>query len=199
MMDEAINNANGPKMDKIRKDVISLFKTEGLSITIETNLIETDFLDVTFNISSKKYWPYRKPGNPPLYVNVNSNHPPTIIKKIPSMINKRLVDTSRDPAEFNKAKGIYETALKANGYEAKMSYDQQPTPLKHRGRKIIWFNPPYNRNVKTNIGKSFLKLLKKHFTRDHKYFKIFNINTNISNASNVITHILERQIASVNE
>ena len=59
-----------------------------------------------------------------------------------------------------------------------MSYDQQPTPPKHRGRKIIWFNrPPYNRNVKTNIGKSFLKLLKKHFSRDHKCFKIFNINT----------------------
>ena len=93
------------------------------------------------------------------------------------MINKRLVDTSCDPAEFNKAKGIYETALKANGYEAKMSYVQQPTPPRHRGRKIIWFNPPYNRNVKTNIGKLFLKLLKKHFTRDHKYFKIFNINT----------------------
>ena len=63
--------------------------------------------EVTFNISSKKYWPYRKPGNPPLHVNVNSNHPSTIIKKIPSMINKRLVDTSCDPVEFNKTKGIY--------------------------------------------------------------------------------------------
>ena len=42
----AINNANGPKLDRIREDIIALFKEEALSITIETNLIETDFLDV---------------------------------------------------------------------------------------------------------------------------------------------------------
>ena len=41
-----IHQANGPKMDRIRKDIIALFKSEGLSITIDTNLIETDFLDV---------------------------------------------------------------------------------------------------------------------------------------------------------
>ena len=42
----SINNANGPKLDRIREDIIALFKEEALSITIETNLIETDFLDV---------------------------------------------------------------------------------------------------------------------------------------------------------
>ena len=31
----AINNANGPKLDRIRKVIITLFKEEGLSITIE--------------------------------------------------------------------------------------------------------------------------------------------------------------------
>ena len=41
-----IHQANGPKMDRIRKDFIALFKSEGLSITIDTNVIETDFLDV---------------------------------------------------------------------------------------------------------------------------------------------------------
>ena len=43
--------------------------------------------------------------------------------------------------------------------------------------KIIWFNPPYNESVKTNIGKQFLKLVSKHFPRHHKYNKIFNTNT----------------------
>ena len=33
-------------MDKIRKDIIALFKSQRLSITIDTNLIETDFLGV---------------------------------------------------------------------------------------------------------------------------------------------------------
>ena len=53
-----INNANGPKLDRIRKDIITLFKEEGLPITIETNLIETDFLDVTFNLEIKKYFSF---------------------------------------------------------------------------------------------------------------------------------------------
>ena len=52
----AINNANGPKLDRIRKDIITLFKEERLSIAAETNLIETDFLDVTFNLEAKKYF-----------------------------------------------------------------------------------------------------------------------------------------------
>ena len=30
----AINNANGPKLYRIRKDIIALFKEEGLSITL---------------------------------------------------------------------------------------------------------------------------------------------------------------------
>ena len=34
----AIHQANGPKMDRIRKDIIALFRSERLSITIDTNL-----------------------------------------------------------------------------------------------------------------------------------------------------------------
>ena len=45
-----IHQANGPKMGKIRKDIIALFKSEGLSVTIDTNLIDTDFLDVSFKL-----------------------------------------------------------------------------------------------------------------------------------------------------
>ena len=48
---------------------------------------------------------------------------------------------------------------------------------RNRNRKVIWFNPPYSLNVKTNIGKVFLKLVRKHFPRSHKLSKIFNLNT----------------------
>ena len=48
---------------------------------------------------------------------------------------------------------------------------------KTRKRKIIWFNPPYSINVETNIGKTFLKLVKKHFPRNNSFHKIFNKNT----------------------
>ena len=38
----AINNANGPKLDRIRKDINELFK-EGLSITVEAILSKKIF------------------------------------------------------------------------------------------------------------------------------------------------------------
>ena len=72
----AINSSSGPVLDKMRKDIIALFKNEGLSITIETNLFETDFLDVTFNLATGKFFPFRKPNNQPLYINAKCNHPP---------------------------------------------------------------------------------------------------------------------------
>ena len=50
----AINNTNGPKLDRFRKDFIALFKEEGVSITIETG-----FLGVTFN-----FW---KTSNTPIH------------------------------------------------------------------------------------------------------------------------------------
>ena len=97
----AINNANGPKLGRGRKDIIALFKEEGLSITIETNLIETDFLDVTFNLATKKYFPFRKANNTPLYINAFSNHPPTTIKQLPKMISKRISDLSCNKEQLN--------------------------------------------------------------------------------------------------
>ena len=42
-----VHKANDPKVDRLRKDIISLFKDEVLSITIDTNLIETDILDAS--------------------------------------------------------------------------------------------------------------------------------------------------------
>ena len=47
-----INNSNGPLMDKLKKKIIALFKEENFSITIDTNLEETDFLDVTFSLKT---------------------------------------------------------------------------------------------------------------------------------------------------
>ena len=47
----------------------------------------------------------------------------------------------------------------------------------NRNRKVIWFNPPYSLNLKTIIGKLFLKHERKRFPRSHKFNKIFNLNT----------------------
>ena len=81
-----IHKANGPKMDRIRKDINTLFKSEGLSITIDTNFIETDFIDVSFNLKMDKFFPYRKPNNTPLYIYSESNLPS------PNNCNRRPAD-----------------------------------------------------------------------------------------------------------
>jgi hypothetical protein len=176
-----IPQSNGPKLDKIRKQITATFKKEGLKITIETNIVEVDFLDVTLNLDSRKYYPFRKPNDTPLYVNKQSNHPPTIIKQLPKMINQRISDISCNKEEFDKAKGIYETALKNSGYDHQLEFIDDnpnlPRVKKKRSRKVIWFNPPYSSNVITNIGKKFFRLIDKHFPQGHRLHKLFNRNT----------------------
>ena len=44
-------------------------------------------------------------------------------------------------------------------------------------RKIIWFNPPYNMNLKTNLGKEFLSLIDKNIPIDNPLSKIINRKT----------------------
>ena len=79
---------------------------------------------------------------------------------------------------FNKAKPFYESALKNSGFNYSMKFEAPvENARRNRNRKVIWFNPRYSLNVKTNIGKVFLKLVRKHFPRSHKLSKIFNLNT----------------------
>ena len=165
-------NITGPQADRIRKDITRHFKTHGLNITIQNNLKIANYLDVTFNLNNGTYSPYRKPNNQPLYINVKSNHPPNIIKQLPDSINRRISDISCNEDEFNKAKTTYHDALKSSGYTTSLSYNkhkQATRPRRNRKRNIIWYNPPFSSNVKTNIGKTFLKLVSKHFPRQHKY------------------------------
>ena len=62
--------------------------------------------------------------------------------------------------------------------EIKMTYIKTTTTnIRNRARNIVWFNAPYTQNVKINIGKTFLNLIKKHFPKDHRLYKIFNRNT----------------------
>ena len=73
--------------------------------------------------------------------------------------------------------------MKESGYERKLEFENSRTPdtnrenKKKRKRKILWYNPPYNINLKTDFGHQFLKLIKKHFPKDNKLHKIINNNT----------------------
>ena len=80
---------SGPASDKIRKDVIRAFRENfGLKISITTSLKIVNFLDVTFDLCTGRYQPYKKPNDKSTYINVNSNHPPNLIKALPDSISK---------------------------------------------------------------------------------------------------------------
>ena len=48
---------------------------------------------------------------------------------------------------------------------------------KTRKRNITWFDPPSNITVATNVAKTFLSLIDKHFPKDKTLRKVFNRNT----------------------
>ena len=168
----------GPKTERMRKDIIKLFQSHGLKIEISCNMHQVDFLDVSLDRRSGRDSPFRKPNDTPLYIHCKSNHPPNIIKQLPSMVADRLSGNSCDANEFEKVKDVYNSSLEKSGYTKPITY-KQPKPLqvpRQRKRSVIWFNPPYNGSVKSNIGRTFLNLLSKHFPPGHKYHSIFNKN-----------------------
>ena len=69
-------NTSGPKTERLKKKIKKLFKNNKLRITIEAGMHQTDFLDVTFNANTGKYWPFRKPK---LHTAIHSHpiEPPT--------------------------------------------------------------------------------------------------------------------------
>ena len=94
------------------------------------------------------------------------------------MVKIGLLSLSINEDEFNKAKPLYEKALKSSGFNKNLKCESIHTkPSQNRKRKVVWFNPLYNAEVKTNIGKVFLKLVRKHFHNRHHYKKIFYTNT----------------------
>ena len=94
-------------------------------------------------------------------------------------MNKRLSLISSNQEIFEAACAPYQTALEKSGYSFKLKYDPptQNGPKNARKRNITYFNPPYSRNVKTNIGKIFLKSIDSCFPKNHVLRKIINRNT----------------------
>ena len=75
---------------EITKKTIQVFKDNGFSNDMVINLMEVNFLNVTFNLRKRSYQPYKKPNDELKYINVLSNHPPQILKQLNTTINDRL-------------------------------------------------------------------------------------------------------------
>jgi len=108
-----------------------------------------------------------KPNNKLLYVIRQSKHPPALLKNIPENINKRLTSISSSKNVFDAAIPPYQKALDESGYSYKLTYKPQPTQKhnKNRQRRVIRYNPPWNSNVKTNVGRRFLNIVGRCFPK----------------------------------
>ena len=84
----------GNTTDAIRKSLVILVKELGLGIEVNIDMARVNYLDVTLDLDNGKFGPYRKPNDQPLYVNSESNHPPSILNQIPRSISKRLSNIS---------------------------------------------------------------------------------------------------------
>ena len=126
-----------------------------------------NYLDVTLNLNNSNYKPYQKPDNEILYFHKDSNHPPSILKQIPTSIEKRISTLWSNETIFNESKEIYQKALEKSGYQQTLKYhpwnENFSNNKRNRKRNVIWFNLPFSANVKKNVRDYFLNLIRTHF------------------------------------
>ena len=100
------------QVEAIKEEMCEIFKHNSLQITIEANKKVVDFLDITLDLRTAIYKPYKKPNSNLTYIHIQSNHPSSIIKNLPKSINKRLSTNSKNTQIFNEACPAYTEALK---------------------------------------------------------------------------------------
>ena len=53
-------NMSGPEIERTKKELVKVFKNNGLPITVKTNLKTADFLNIHFDLVKEIYQPYNK-------------------------------------------------------------------------------------------------------------------------------------------
>ena len=179
----------GRECNLMEKKLRALFRTFGLKITVESNLLNVNFLDINLNLVDGTYRPYRKNNDVPVYISKSSNHPPAIKKGLVQMIGYRISDLSSNEEIFNSVAPIYNQGLRNSGFTEEIKYEpNRPRNPRRRRRKVIYFNPPWDDQIKTNLGACFLRLVDKHFRPGTDIHSIFNrqkVKVSYSNMPNI--------------
>ena len=137
-----LKSATGSESERMRKRLIKTFQDSDLSISSQTNITSANFLDITLNLTTESYKPYRKPNDQPLYIDKYSNHPRHIIKTLTNTISKRISELSSTKKDFEEAAPIYIEAMKQAKHDFEIKYAkkiQQTSEQKNRKRNITWY------------------------------------------------------------
>ena len=140
---------------------------------------------MTRNLLNNRYKSFLKTDQYPSYINVNSNHPKTIIKPVYKAENLRIRNLSAYEKIFQESSKLYMDALKNSGFREELKFQGENIPndinkenkkysKKNRKRNIIWYNPSFCRLATINVG---MKLIDKHFKHNNILHKIFSRKT----------------------
>ena len=83
---------------------------------------------MTLDLSNNTNKPLIKTDQYPSYINVNSNHPKTIIKQVPKAVNLRIRNLSANEKIFQESSKIYMDAIKNNGFRDEFTYQEENIP-----------------------------------------------------------------------
>ena len=83
---------------------------------------------------------------------------------------------------FRGATPIYSDTLRLRAYRENVQYfdeckTDQIRKKKRNLHRNIWYNPPFGKNVATDVGHRFLQLVAKHCPNGSSLHKIFNRNS----------------------
>ena len=147
----AISNTTPRDTKNIKKEICPIFNQNGLRITIEANKQTILFLDVTFKL-------IKTPSSPSqsLTPHYNTSTARATTRQPPQRTNPRHQQKAIIPF-------IWQSILRPSrsddcGYRYTLHYEP-PTTNNRKNRQrnnILWYNPPFSKNVSTNIGHSSL-------------------------------------------
>ena len=178
-----VTNQTPREAGMAKRRLCRIFKENDLKISVEANKKVADFLDITLDLGTGSYKPYKKPDDIISYIHCQSNHLPSIIKNVPKGIGIRLSTNSANADIFQESAKPYNNVLKNNGHKytnkgaiqnkrGKASINSDPKIFelptnntrnakeennnKMKRREITRFNHLYSKNVPTNIGITIL-------------------------------------------
>ena len=119
------------------------------------------------------------------------------------MTGEQLSNLSCNEDESINASSEHQNVLKNSDFKDKLVYTpSNQRNRRQRNRKNIWYNPPFDLQVKKNIGKTFLQLLDRNFQSHHRLHKIINKNTvkiSYSCMPNMASHISSHNKSIIQE
>ena len=99
---------------------------------------------LTFDLVKEIYQPYKKPNDDPLYINIKSNHPTSILQQLLKSISKRIWEISSNEHIFNQSILYYKNALRRSRYNISLkyiptqNYDENNQQSEQRKRIVIF-------------------------------------------------------------